>query len=213
MDAAVLEATLDIAKSIKESRGRLESALEELQLQTKMVGKLAELHTRQHASRQELERARAQQRIAEAHLKAVREELAVKTLEYRRAQVQLERRRLKSPIDGIVTRILKDRGESVSLSEPVIVKVVQLDPLLVVFLVPADLTPQLESGKQVNVKFADTAQIVKASVEFVSPTTDPQSGLTRVRVRLPNPKEQLPCGATCYLLLAEHGSSRLVSND
>ena len=73
MDAAVLEVTLKIAKSIKESRGRLESAAEELELQTNMIGKLEVLRSRQHASPQELERAQAQKRIAEAHVKAVRE--------------------------------------------------------------------------------------------------------------------------------------------
>ena len=213
MDAAVLEVTLEIAKSVKESRGRLESATEELKLQTKMVGKLEELRSRQHASRQELERAQTQMRIAEARLKSIQEELEVKTLEHERARVQLERRRLRSPINGIVTRIMKARGESVSLSDPVILKVVQLDPLLVIFLVPADQARALTNGKTVDVQIGESAKATQGKVEFVSPTTDPQSGLTRVRVRLPNPKERLPCGATCYLILADKSSSRLAATD
>ena len=120
---------------------------------------------------------------------------------------------LRSPIDGIVTRILKDRGESVLLSDPVIVKVVQLDPLLVIFLVPADQARDLAVEQTVDVRIADIARTTQGEVEFVSPTTDPQSGLTRVRVRLPNPEERLPCGATCYLILADHSSSHLASTD
>ena len=54
---------------------------------------------------------------------------------------------------------------------------------------------------------AEVAKTVQGKIEFVSPTADPQSGLSRVRVRLPNPKERLPCGATCYLLLADVSSS------
>ena len=145
--------------------------------------------------------------------KAVREELEVKTLEHERARVQLERRRLRSPIDGIVTRILKDRGESVLLSEPVILKVVQLDPLLVIFLVPADLARNLAVDQTVPVRIAEIAKAAQGKVEFVSPTIDPQSGLTRVRVRLPNPEERLPCGATCYLILTDNSSSHLASTD
>lgn len=213
MDAAVLEVTAEIAKSIKESRGRLESAAEELELQTKMVGKLEELRLRQHASPQELQRAQTQKRIAEARLKAVREELDVNTLEHQRARVQLERCRLRSPIDGLVTRIFKDQGESVSLSDPVIVKVVQLDPLLVIFLVPADSARNLTVEQAVGVRIPEIAKTTQGAVEFVSPTTDPQSGLTRVRVRLPNPEERLPCGATCYLILSANSSSRLTSTE
>jgi RND family efflux transporter MFP subunit len=213
MDAAVLEVTLQIASSIMESRGLLESATEELKLQTRMVGKLEELHARKHASFQELERAQAQMRIAEAQLKAVREELEIKALERERARIQIEQLRLRSPIDGIVTRIFKAHGECVLPSDPVILKVVQLDPLLVVYLVPADRASALKRGQVVNMQIADFDGITRGVVEFVSPTADPQSGLTRVRVRLPNPDETLPCGATCYLLLDDQSPSLLLSAD
>ncbi len=212
MDAAVLEVTLEIARTIKESRGRLESAKEELELQTKIVGKLKVLRSRQHASSQEVERAQAQERIAAAHLKVVREELEVKTLEYQRARIRLERRRLRSPIDGIVTRILKDRGESVLLNDPVLVKVVQLDPLLAIFLVPADQAQALTRGNTIDVRIAKTG-MTRGEIEFVSPTADPQSGLTRVRVRLPNPDERLPCGATCHLILDDQSSFQRANGD
>ena len=200
LEAAVLEATLEIAKSAMESRGRLESATEEWKLQSEMLVKLEELHRRQHASRQEVERAQAQVRISAASLKAVREEYQVKALEYERARVQLERRQLRSPIDGIVTRIFKDQGEFVSPSDPVILKIVQLDPLLVVFLVPAKSVQQLSVDQTVDVRIG-TTEITECIVEFVSPTPDPQSGTTRVRVRIPNPKELLPSGAACRLIL------------
>lgn len=213
MDAEVLEVTLRIAGRLKEARGRLEAATEELELQTKMVSKLKQLRSRQHASHQELERAQTQMRIAEAQLKETKEELEVKTLEHERARVQWERRRLRCPINGIVTGVFKDRGESVLLSDPVILKVVQLDPLLVIFLVPADQARTLKHGQKVNVRIAEYQDKTKGTVEFVSPTTDPQSGLTRVRVRLPNQGELLPCGATCYLLLDDESSSRLASAD
>ena len=212
MDSELLEITLDIAESIKDSRGRLETAIEELELKTAVVGKLEKLHQRQHASRQELERAAAQQRIAEAHLKSVREELEVKKLEFQRAKIQLERRSLKSPAAGIVTRVFKNAGEMVSIADPVVVKIVQLDPLLVVFLVPADRARELPRGKPVRVRFDEPTRTEKGIVEFVSPTIDPQSGLTRVRVRLENPKERLPCGATCFLILAGKESTTVASS-
>ncbi|WP_419193815.1 efflux RND transporter periplasmic adaptor subunit [Novipirellula herctigrandis] len=203
MDDSVLEVTLEIAKSIKQSRGRLESAMEDLHQQTITVKKLNELIARKHASSQELDRAESKRRIAQANLKAIQEELQVKTLEYERTLVQLEKRCLRSPIDGVVTRVLRDCGESVLPSDPVIVRVVQLDPLLVIFLVPADLARELSVGRAVNVRFMDPTHMASGSIEFVSPTIDPQSGTTRVRVRLPNPDERLHCGTTCYLDFAD----------
>lgn len=208
MDSKELQVTLAIAKEIKQSRGRLESASAELQLQSKLVRSLVELRSRDHASEQELDRARAQEEIAKARLMSVQEELDVKTLEHERVKIQLERRRLRSPIDGICTEIKRDPGESVLLSDPVVIKIVQLDPLLVIFLVPADEARNLKTDEIVEVRILGTQKLAKGTVEFVSPTTDPQSGLTRVRVRVPNPGEKLPCGATCYLVLDDQGYSR-----
>lgn len=211
LDDELQEVTLSIAEEIKESRGRLESANEELQLQRTMLSKLNELRLRHHASLQEIERAKAQVRIAEARLKATQEELDVKELEHRRAQIQLERRRLRSPIDGVVTKISKDLGESVNPADPVVLKVVQLDTLLVVFLVPADQTQTLQNGSNVTVRIPLADQMASGIVEFVSPTTDPQSGLTRVRVRIPNQKETLPCGVTCYLVGSDQSESHFAA--
>ncbi len=201
LDDTVLQATLAIAKTAVESQGRLESAEAELKLQSEMVAKLHGLRQRGHASRQEIERAESQLQIARANVRAMREQHRIKSLEYRRTRAQLKQRRLTSPIDGIVTHIHKDRGEFVSLSDPVVLKVVQLDPLLVVFSVPAKLGRALSAGQSADVRIAEST--VQGEVEFVSPSTDPQSGTTRVRVRIPNAGERLPSGAPCRLLLTD----------
>ncbi|MCA9174682.1 MAG: efflux RND transporter periplasmic adaptor subunit [Planctomycetales bacterium] len=205
LDDAVLQATLEIAKQTMDSLGRLESAEAELRLQVDTVNKLRQLHSRRHASDQELERAEAQRTIAEARLRAAREEHRIRALECERARIQLQQRRLVAPINGVVTQIFKDRGEFVSLADPVVLKVVQLDPLLVVFTPPAAEARRLSAGAKVQVRIQD-ARVVQGQVEFVSPTADPQSGTTRVRVRIPNPDEQLPSGAACQLILPSKSS-------
>lgn len=203
LDEAVLRATLAIAKNAMESQGRLESAEAELELQSKIVDKLHKLLERRHASPQEIERAESQKKIAAAYVRTIREEHCTKSLEYERVRLQFERRRLTSPIDGIVTQIFKDRGEFVSLSDPVVLKVVQLDPLLVVFFVPARHGRVLSNGETVDVHIADSAAPVQGKIEFVSPAVDPQSGTMRVRVRIPNPEERLMSGLPCRLILAD----------
>ena len=136
LDEDVLNAMLKIAKADMESAGRLEAAQAELRMHQESLEKLEELLQRNHATQREVDRARSQKEMAEARVKATQEELAVKSLEYARTQAQLEQRRVLSPIDGVVTRVYKDAGEFVSPNDPILVKIVQLDPLLIVFSVP-----------------------------------------------------------------------------
>ena len=201
LDDAIWKASLEVARAAMDSAGRLEAAQAELKLYRETLDKLEQLQQRQHATQQEVDRALAQKDAAEARVKAAREELVVRTHEYARAGAQLEQRRIVSPIAGVVTQIYKDEGEFVSPSDPVVVKIVQLDPLLVVFLVPVVEARELAAEDRVNVRVDSAEQPVEGVVEFVSPTADAQSGTTRVRVRIANPEEKIPSGANCHLLL------------
>lgn len=201
LDEEVLQATLEMVRAEADFQGRLESAVAEFELQSDLLARLEELRAQKHASHQEVARAQTQKMIAEARLKSVREELAVKQREVQRITAQLKQRRLVSPIDGVVTRIYKDVGEFLSPSDPVAIKVVQLDPLLVVFAVPFDAARRFKANETVRVRVDSKSNEVEGLIEFVSPTADPQSGTTRVRVRLPNPDEQLLSGIPCRLLV------------
>jgi RND family efflux transporter MFP subunit len=213
LDDEVLRATLSIAKRAMESQGRVESADAEWRMQTSIVKRLVELRDREHASPQELQRAQAKLEVAAAQLKSAREEQELKTLEFQRIQMQLAQRKLVSPIDGIVTRILKDRGEFVTLNDPVVLKVVQLDPLLAVFSVPVKPCKELKVGGPVALMIGEPPVKAQGIVEFVSPTADPQSGTVRVRVRIPNRDKRLPCGAPIQLLIDGGGESLRAPSD
>jgi RND family efflux transporter MFP subunit len=203
LDDSVWSASLEVAKTAMQSAGRLEAAEAELRLYRETLDKLLRLLQRQHATQQEVDRAQAQRDAAEARVKAAREELQVRTHEYDRAQAQLNQRRVLAPIAGVVTQVTKDEGEFVSPNDPTVVKIVQLDPLLVVFSVPVARARDLTKDAQVQVRVESIAEPVAGVVEFVSPTADAQSGTTRVRVRLPNPGEAIPSGVKCQLLLAD----------
>lgn len=201
LDDDVLRATVEVARANRESAGRLEAAEAELRLCRESLDKLEELSARHHATQREVDRARTQVEVAEARLKATQQELTVKSLELERSKKQLEQRYIVSPIAGLVTQRFKDEGEFVSPSDPVVIRVVQLDPLLVVFAVPVAQARPLFAAQTVRVRVESVAAPLEGVVEFVSPTVDAQSGTTRVRVRLPNPNENIRSGITCYLLL------------
>jgi RND family efflux transporter MFP subunit len=199
LDEDVLRAALKMAQAAKDARGRLESAEADFRLQSERLEKLLGLYERRHASQDEVLRARAQKEISEAQVKAVRDELEVKSAEYDRIEAQLEQTRIKSPIDGVVTRVFKDPGEFISAADPVVLKVVELDTLLVVFSVPAPMARGLNVDQSVDLEVGENRERVSGVIEFVSPTADAQSGTSRVKVRLPNPEGRFHSGDACWL--------------
>lgn len=200
LDNAVVRAALDIVKAELESQGRLESAEAEWEQQADLLQKLEGLLAQKHASPQEVARAAAQTKMLAARVKTVREELLVKSFELRRIESQLQQRCVTSPIDGVATRVLKEVGEFVSPSDAVVLKVVQLDPLAMMFSVPVATVGQFQKGQKVTVVVAFVGK-KEGEVEFVSPTADAQSGTTRVRVKLANPGETILSGVPCQMLL------------
>jgi RND family efflux transporter MFP subunit len=192
-------ASLMVAKAEMESRSRVEALKFDAELQSQVCERLMDLRSRNHATDFEVLRAQSQRDVSRKQYLAAEEERNVRKLEHDRLEVQLKRRKLYSPIDGIVTEILRQQGEFASPSEPIVLRVVQIDPLLIVFAVPSHLCRNMKVGQQTEISIE--GQNAWGQIEFVSPKADPQSGTTRVRVRVPNPGEKLPCGASCLLHL------------
>lgn len=105
-------------------------------LQQKQLQRMEELLAQKFVSPQEYEEARRAYQMAEASLK--------------RARVALEKSTLRSPVAGVLDRLLVDRGEYVSEGTPVAL-VVQVDRLKVLVEVPEKDVPFLKSGDRVEV--------------------------------------------------------------
>ena len=99
----VLQAALQVVNQSANSKGKLKSAQAELRMQRQRAERIEGLFDRQHASQNELDRARSQLEIAQAQVEAAEDELRVKAMEALKIEAQLELRRLRSPIDGVVT--------------------------------------------------------------------------------------------------------------
>lgn len=196
----VLIASLAVAKAGMSATGELEAAETQIKLKKVEVEKLVELFERDHASQQELDRVNGELKIAESRVLSVKEDLEVRRLEHARILAQLKQREIRSTIDGVVVEVEKDKGEFVSPSDPVVVRVVQLDPLLVVFSVPNQQRSNVRKNQTVSMDIAGSG-IAKGIVEHVSPTADASSGTFKVKVRLPNPKHHWHGGEKSILLL------------
>ena len=201
LDDQVLRASWKIAKAAMQATGKLRTARSELNMQTRRVEKLLALRARNHATQQEVELAISQKEMAEARVQTVLDELTIKKHEWHRISVQLEQRKLKSPIDGIVNRIHIDPGEFVSMQDPHVATIVQLDPLLAVFSVPKREASRLKVKDSVNLLIGDEADAHVGTIEFVSPTTNAETGTTQVKVKIDNPEHRIQSGTQCALVI------------
>jgi RND family efflux transporter MFP subunit len=203
LDSDLYAALVAIAKQAMDSRGNLQSALADVQLKQDRLAKFEALRAADHARAEELERARAELAIAEARLLAVREELELRRLEFEKAKVQLDRRTIRSPIDGVVTKSHKDEGEYVAPNDPIVCTVVRLDSLIATFSVPAPRARGLKADRKVQLRFPDSAEPAEGAIEFVAPVTDAESGTVRVKVRLDNATAVFRSGERCTLDFSE----------
>lgn len=199
LDDEVHRMLLEIAKQQMEATGRLDSAAAELQLHTSRHAKLVELRRVGQAYQQEVDRARADVEVAQGRLLAMKEEAALKRLEYRKIEVQLQRRTVAAPVDGVVTKLTKNLGEYVSPVDPEVVTIVQLNPLRATFLMDRAAAQQLRLGQDVTVAFPDSSASSPGVVEYVSELTDAESGTVPVKVRINNLEGKYRSGERCVL--------------
>jgi RND family efflux transporter MFP subunit len=201
LDDDVHLALLAIAEEAMHAQGQLKSASAEVDLRLDRLAKLETLRVDGHARQEEVDRARTDLEIAKARLLTAEELLLIKKLEYRKIYVQLERRTVRSPIDGVIKKLHKDPGEFVAPNDPYVLELVDLDNLLANFAVPSHEAVRLKEGQDISVILDDVDQSVTGVVEFVSPVTDAESGTVRVKVRVANNEGKYRSGERCTLEL------------
>ena len=202
MDDDILRASLEVARRSMNAEGLLKSAQADLDMKIQEQDKLQQLRERDHASQQEVDRIQTEIRIAEARLLSVKEDLEVKQLEYRRIESQLKQRQVIAPMDGVISELSREAGEFVSPSDPTIARLVQLDPLLIVFSLPLSQRNDVEKDQVVELKLGADQIKAEGIVEYVSPTSDTSNSSVRVKVRLPNSDRQHQSGERAILVMA-----------
>ncbi len=208
LDTNVLEASLKIAKTRSEADGARQAAVAERDLRLAHFEKLRLLRQKGHATQIELERAETDYRIAQARVLIAEEELVLQQLECKRIEAQIQRRQIRSPVDGVVSEVFKEVGESFLSSDPKVMTIVQLNMLRARFSVSPRQAENLESGKAVQLTFPDSGdKPALANVETISPVMDAKSGTVQVTVLIDNSDGQIRSGARCLLKVKSSGGA------
>ncbi len=112
-----------------------------------------------------------------------------------------ERRHLRSPINGVVTKVLPRTGESIGAHEPV-VYVVDISRVRFLGNIPASHGAKLRLGTQVTLRLgADPGVTRSARLVFISPIADPASGLVEFIAEFENPDGSIRPGIMGHLIL------------
>lgn len=115
-------------------------------------------------------------RVAVANLETAQAQL-------RQAEATLEKKSLRAPFDGVVTKRIRGTGEAVDQYLPVMI-MVNPDRLWLEAFVPAARLGEVKPGTAVEVQAPDAApgRTFAGKIDFIAPNVDPASGEVRVKV-------------------------------
>lgn len=123
-------------------------------------------------------------------------------IQLRRAQLELERTRIRAPFDGLVASIEVVPGQRVAPGSALLT-VLDLDPIKVqVSVLEGDLA-HLAPGGRAEVRFAAfPEEAFLGRIEAINPVVDPNTRSARVTVRVPNPERRVLPGMYARVSLA-----------
>lgn len=132
-------------------------------------------------------------------------------------ELDIDNTSIRSPVEGIVNRRVAERGDFVSVGDPV-AEVIDNVPLLGIVQVPQHQIARVEKGQSARVRFIDGRE-AEGRVTFVSSVAEPGTRTFRVEVEVANPDRELPSGISAGIeiptreVVAHKVSPALVSLD
>lgn len=183
LDLGVLNAQHNTANILASNRGQLDSAGIMVKMRSAQLENLNRLESTGHVRPNELEKSRADLALAEADLLTAKESRKIRLAELKQIEAQIEVKKIRSPIDGVVSRIFKTEGELVGLNdEDALVTVVQPLPLHVIFHIPYTFIGTLTVGQKVALQVDGKEETVIGTVLYSSPVVNPESGTVRIKI-------------------------------
>jgi RND family efflux transporter MFP subunit len=191
------QASLDLATARAESTSIIELGRERVSLLKKEVARVSELHGKQISSTAQFDKSLSELQQAVLQLRQAETEQKFAVLEMRRAAALLAQRTIVSPVDGYVIKRIMAPGEN-AFEQAKIIKIAQIDPLLVEVHLPIAVFPLIKEGTSAEVRPSQPVGTVHtATVSVIDKVLDAASDTFGVRLILANPTHEMPAGVNC----------------
>lgn len=198
--ADVERASLSVAVTRSQGNGDVQAALANFEFLRDKETRSQELLEQNFISRQALDQARAEARVAEQKLAQTREQQRVWQAERQLAQAQLAMRSIKAPFDGVIVDRYVWTGERVE-SKPLF-RIARVNPLRVELMMPVSMYGTVVPGTVLEVTpELPKSRPLRAKVTLVDTVMDSPSNTFRARAALANPDWRLPSGVRCHVAL------------
>lgn len=200
LQSDVERATMDLARERARLTTTIKSKEEQLAFRNRQKDRIDQLYKKDALAFKEMDEVETNQKIAALELQEAYENQRLAQLEYARSVAVVERMTIRSPFNGVVVERLLSPGEYVE-NQP-IMEIARIDPLNVEVILPVDLFGKVKLGMKatiVPVAFANEKQVAKITI--IDRVVDAASGTFGMRLEIANPKNRLPSGLKCKVLL------------
>lgn len=196
ISSAVEQAGVDVARTRAKSAAEVSAGRASLELARQRYERSVDLHRRAFVSKQALDQAEAEFKVAEQKLAQSLDQQQINERELQMARAQLGQRQLRAPFDGVVIDRLAHPGERVE--DRPLMRIASIDVLRAEVVVPAAQFGALSAGMPAWLTPGlPEASPVPATITLVDAVIDPASNTFRVRLSLENADHKVPAGVRC----------------
>jgi len=197
---------VEVAKGeVESAKMQIEAARADLELKTVNLKRLEELYVeliKRGGTNKEIDQARVEVKIADISIKFRETEWNKAKLQQQLQEIQLEQKKLISPIDGYVSKIDVRKGEGTDLSRPAM-QVVKVDELHVEVDIQSSKCKNLKVGDTLQVRYTDDEKWLPAKISFMTMYANASSGTRKIRLELKNEANR-EAGLPVYVKLPDN---------
>ena len=208
LDSELQRITVELAEVKASNETDIKSEQKRLAYRSNEADRQLTLFGRQVASGKARDEALTEKDLAELALNKAELEHKMAQIDLAQAHARLNRRSIRSPVNGVVADLTIRPGEYVYEQTP-LMTIAEIDPLYVKVFIPVRYYRQLGVGTKADVMPEEPiGGHHQAQVTVVDRVFDAASSTFGVRLELPNPDYSLPAGMRCRIRFMPEQTSR-----
>ncbi|MGP6087162.1 efflux RND transporter periplasmic adaptor subunit [Antarctobacter jejuensis] len=199
LDSEIEELQLELSRAKADSDLDMRAQQTRLDLRQREFKRIEELANRQVAAGATLDDAAIELALTELALEQAAFDRKLAAIEVRQAEALLDRRSVRSPVAGLVVSVEATVGEYAA-EQSAIMEIIETDPVNVEVFAPGTLFGRIAEGDLYEVTLnAPLEGRYPATVAIVDRFLDAASGTFGVRLEIANPDGAVPTGARCQI--------------